>query len=167
MWLGLSGEFRARWSTQIHEEWQRNLLKNRPDLTRAQVDRTAELMDLAIPDALVTGHEDLIAGLSLPDENDRHVLAAAIRSSASVIVTFNEKDFPKEVLSPFGIEARHPDAFVDELFDLAPAAVIHAAQQQRKQLRHPPMDAERFIEILLKQGLVQTCKALAMYRAIL
>ncbi|GJH23824.1 PIN domain-containing protein [Caballeronia novacaledonica] len=167
MWLGLSGLFRARWSTQIHEEWQRNLLKNRPDLTREQVDRTAQLMDLAIPDALVTGHEDLIAGLSLPDENDRHVLAAAIRSNASVIVTFNERDFPNEVLGPFGIEAQHPDAFVDELFDLAPAAVIHAAQQQRKQLRHPPMDAERFIEILLKQGLVQTCKALAMYKAIL
>ena len=81
MWLGLSGLFRARWSTQIHEEWQRNLLKNRPDLTREQVNRTAELMDLAIPDALVTGHEDLIAGLSLPDENDRHVLAAAIEAA--------------------------------------------------------------------------------------
>ena len=55
-----------------------------------QLNRTSSLMDRAIPDALVTGHEDLIAGLTLPDPDDRHVLAAAIRCNASVIVTCNE-----------------------------------------------------------------------------
>ena len=60
-------------------------------------------MDRAIPDALVTGHEELIAGLTLPDVDDRHVLAAAIRCNASVIVTFNEKDFPAAVLSHYAI----------------------------------------------------------------
>ncbi len=87
MWLGLSGRFRARWSPQIHDEWKRNLLVNRPDLTSAQLDRTSGPMDLAIPDGLVTGHETLITGLTLPDADDRHVLAAAIRCNASVIVT--------------------------------------------------------------------------------
>lgn len=62
MWLGLSGRFRARWSAQIHDEWKRNLLLNRSDLTREQLDRTSTLMDQAIPDGLVTGHEVLIAG---------------------------------------------------------------------------------------------------------
>ena len=103
MWLALSGRFRARWSMEIHNEWKRNLLKNRPDLTAAQLDRTSELMDLAIPDACVTGYEMLIEGLSLPDIDDRHVLAAAIRCNASVIVTFNQKDFPSATLAPLGI----------------------------------------------------------------
>jgi len=77
MWLGLSGRFRARWSQTIHEEWKRNLLINRTDLTQAQVDRTSDLMDRAIPDGLVEGYESLAAGLTLPDPDDRHVLAAA------------------------------------------------------------------------------------------
>jgi hypothetical protein len=64
---------------QIHEEWKRNLIMNRPELTAEQLIRTSALMDRAIPDALVTGHEELIAGLTLPDIDDRHVLAAAIR----------------------------------------------------------------------------------------
>jgi hypothetical protein len=81
MWLALSGRFRARWSALIHQEWKRNLLRNRIDLTAEQVDRTSALMDRAVPDALVTGHEELVAGLTLPDADDRHVLAAAIRVS--------------------------------------------------------------------------------------
>jgi hypothetical protein len=89
MWLGLSGRFRARWSAQIHDEWKRNLLRNRGDLSGEQVDRTSALMDQAIPDGLVSGHEVIIEGLTLPDSDDRHVLAAAIRCNASVIVTFN------------------------------------------------------------------------------
>jgi predicted nucleic acid-binding protein len=167
MRLGQTGRFRARWSTQIHHEWKRNLLKNRPDLDVGRLDRTSELMDQAVPDCLVTGYEDLIAGLTLPDPNDRHVLAAAIRCHASVIVTFNERDFPAEVLGAYGIEAQHPDVFIDDLFDLDPAAVVLAAQRQRGSLRHPPIDADRYLEILLKQGLVQTCKSLASFRLVL
>ena len=75
----------------------------------------------------MTGHESLISGLKLPDPDDRHVLAAAIRCNASVIVTFNENDFPATALAPYGIEAQHPDLFVDNLFDLDQAAVIAAA----------------------------------------
>lgn len=79
MYLALTGLFRARWSNAVHEEWISNLLKNRPDLTRQKLERTRQLMDKATLDALVEDYEDLIPGLSLPDENDRHVLAAAIR----------------------------------------------------------------------------------------
>lgn len=100
MWLALSGRFRARWTQEIHGEWKRNLLKNRTDLTMEQLDRTSELMDRAIPDACVCDYEALITGLSLPDPNDRHVLAAAIRCGAGVIVTFNLKDFPDTCLAP-------------------------------------------------------------------
>jgi hypothetical protein len=167
MWLGLSGRFRARWSAHIHEEWKRNLLMNRPDLTREQLDRTSALMDGAIPDCLVTGHESLVPNLTLPDQDDRHVLAAAIRCNAAVIVTFNERDFPSDALKPYGIEAQHPDVFIDNLFDLDPAAVITAAQRQRQHLKSPPMSVDQLLETLLRQGLVQTTKALAEYRTIL
>jgi hypothetical protein len=167
MWLALSGSFRARWSPQIHDEWKRNLLANRTGLTQVQLDRTSALMDRAIPDALVTGHEALIEGLHLPDVDDRHVLAAAIRCGASVIVTFNERDFPVEALAPFGIEAQHPDVFVENLIDLDVAAVVGAAQRQRAKLRSPPMPVERFLEMLRRQGLVQTAKALSAYAAVL
>ncbi|MBN3826077.1 PIN domain-containing protein [Burkholderia sp. Ac-20384] len=167
MRLALSGCFRARWSAHIHNEWKRNLLRNRPDLSAEQLDRTSCLMDRAIPDAVVTGYESLIDGLTLPDADDRHVLAAAIRCNASVIVTFNQKDFPDEGLSPYGVEAQHPDAFVDNLFDLEPAAVVAAARRQRETLKYPPLTADRYLEILQRQGMVQTCKALEAYRAIL
>jgi hypothetical protein len=87
MHLALIGIFRAKWSADVHEEWIRNLLATRPDLTREKVERTRQLMEKAAPDALLTGYEHLIAGLRLPDPDDRHVLAAAIHCGASVIVT--------------------------------------------------------------------------------
>ncbi|KGU52589.1 toxin-antitoxin system, toxin component, PIN family protein [Xanthomonas phaseoli pv. phaseoli] len=167
MWLGLSGRFRARWSRTIHDEWKRNLLANRPDLTKEQVDRTSDLMDRAIADGLVEGFESLIPGLNLPDPDDCHVLAAAIRCGASVIVTFNERDFPAELLAPYGIESQHPDEFVDNLLDLDAAAVVSAAQRQRAQLKTPPIDVDSYLDTMLRQGLVQTIKALAAYRSIL
>ncbi|MDP3614067.1 MAG: PIN domain-containing protein, partial [Rubrivivax sp.] len=139
----------------------------RPDLTAEQIDRTSDLMDRAIPDGLVTGHEVLIEGLTLPDPGDRHVLAAAIRCHASVIVTFNERDFPADVLGAFGLEAQHPDLFVENLFDLDPAAVVAAAQRQRQQLKNPPIDVDRYLDILLRQGLTQTVKGLAGFRGVL
>lgn len=165
--LGMTGRFRARWSLAIQNEWQRNLLRNRPDLTQAQLDRTAAYMNQALPDVLVAGYESLIPGLKLPDPDDRHVLAAAIRCGASVIVTFNQRDFPSAVLAEFGMEAQHPDEFIDNLFDLDPAAVVTAAQRQRAQLQNPALDPDRYLDTLLRQGLVQVSKTLAHYKSIL
>lgn len=167
MWLALSGRFRAKWSKEIHNEWKRNLFKKRPDLTAEQLDRTSELMAQALPDACVTGYEDLIEGLTLPDINDRHVLAAAICCNASVIVTFNLKDFPSTALRPFGIEAQHPDEFVGNLFDLDPSAVVAAAQRQRQQLKMPPMGVDAYLHLLSRQGLIKSSRVLIPYQAIL
>jgi len=93
--LAATDLFRARWSEWIHAEWMRNLLAHRPDLSRERLQRTRQLMDQSVPDCLVTGYEGLIDSLNLPDSNDRHVLAAAIRCQASVIVTFNPPDYPQ------------------------------------------------------------------------
>jgi predicted nucleic acid-binding protein len=98
MHLALTGLFRATWSAGVHEEWMSALLRNRTDLSREKLERTRRLMDRHATDALVTGYEDLIPGLHLPDPNDRHVLAAAIRGRADVIVTANLRDFLRRLL---------------------------------------------------------------------
>ena len=167
MRLALTGRFRARWSNEIQEEWRRNVILNRPDLDPEALSRTVRFMNQAIPDVLVNGHEHLINGLVLPDLDDRHVLAAAIKCHASVIVTFNEKDFPAETLAEFGIETQHPDVFVEYLFDLDQAALIAAAQAQRLSLKNPTVCVDQFLETLLKQGMVQTTKSLSNFKAVL
>lgn len=164
MWLALSGLFRARWTEQIHLEWKRNLLKDRADISQQQLDRTSSLMDAAIPDAVVTGYEPLCAELELPDPDDRHVLAAAIRCKAGVVVTFNLKDFPRAALAGYDIEAVHPDDFIADLVDLDQAAVLQATQRHFRSLKKPPMTAPAYLELLLRQGLTQTARLLAPYQ---
>lgn len=154
--LALTDLFRARWTDHIHDEWMDNLLRNRPDLKREQLSRTRDLMNESVPDCLVTNYEPLIETLALPDADDRHVLAAAIRAHAGVIVTYNTSDFPEDQLARFGIEAQHPDVFVSHLIDLDRSAVAWAARQQRQALRNPAKSAEEFLEVLLRQGLTQT-----------
>ena len=163
MHLALTGLFRATWSPDVHEEWIEALLKNRPDLSREKLERTRMLMDKHATDALVTGYEDLIPGLQLPDPNDRHVLAAAIRGHADVIVTINTRDFPAATLAPFGIEAQHPDEFVMHLLDLSPGLVAAAARNHRESLTNPPKTVEEYLNTLEAQGLTQTVSVLREY----
>ncbi|MDT8321827.1 MAG: PIN domain-containing protein [Xanthomonadales bacterium] len=145
--------FAARWSNQIHEEWIRNVQAKRPDLHRAQLERTRDFMNDAVPDCLVSGHERLVPALDLPDPDDRHVLAAAIMAHAQMIVTFNLRDFPPEKLEPFGIEAIHPDRFIECQMDLREAAVIQAARDQRQSLKKPARTVDEFLDTLAAQGL--------------
>lgn len=86
MRLAVTDLFRARWTAAIHDEWTRNALKNRPDLTLEDLARTRALMDMHVRDCIVVGYESLIDSLTLPDENDRHVLAAATCAGAGLIV---------------------------------------------------------------------------------
>ncbi|MGB9090344.1 MAG: PIN domain-containing protein [Pseudomonas farsensis] len=167
MHLALTGAYRARWTDQIHAEWTRNVLKNRPDLTQAQLVRTVESMNRAVPDCLVNGYEQLISGPGLPDEDDRHVLAAAIKCGASVIVTYNLKDFPADVLKCFEIEALHPDVFLSDIWDLDQAAVLEAVQKQRASLKNPVYTARELLDTLLKQRLPEVVKHLSSYESLI
>jgi hypothetical protein len=151
--LAQTRRFRALWTERIRQEWISALLRQRPELDPHRVARTSQLIDRAVPDCLVTGYESLIDDLELPDPNDRHVLAAAIRAGAQCIVTLNLKDFPPEALERFDIFARHPDDFVLDLADLEPGVVITAAKQQRAALRNPPMTPSAFVDCLRRQGL--------------
>jgi len=91
MWSASTGLFAVRWSADILNEWTENLLRNRPDLKRARLERTCDEMNRAVPDAMVTDFESLVPMLTLPDADDRHVLAAAIACNAEVILTLNRK----------------------------------------------------------------------------
>lgn len=164
--LAVTGLFAARWTEQIHDEWTRNLLAARPELGD-QLKRTRCLMNEAVADSLVEGYESLIEGLALPDPDDRHVLAAAIRCGAQIIVTFNLKDFPEEVLAAYGIEAMHPDRFIEHQFDLHQGLVIATAKQHRAALLRPPKTAEQYLETLAAQGLVVTADRLREYIALI
>ena len=82
------------------------------------------MMIEAVPDSLVTGYEPAIDGLELPDPDDRHVLAAALRANAEIIVTANLKDFPQTTLKPYKVIAQHPDDFILDLIDLKPPLVL-------------------------------------------
>jgi predicted nucleic acid-binding protein len=160
MYLAVSGIFRARWSKDVHEEWISNLLETRPDLNRAKLERTKDLMNENAPDSLVTGYEHLIPDIYLPDPNDRHVLAAAIRGRADVIVTNNIKDFPAGVLEKFNIDAQTPDEFIRHLIDLYPNEVRDAANEHRTSLLNPPMSFDEYLDCLRRQGLIDCCHAL-------
>lgn len=164
MHLALTDLFRAKWTDAIHDEWMRSVLANRPDLKREQLERTRTLMNAHVRDCLVTGYEDLIPALTLPDPDDRHVLAAAIRSGADVIVTANLSDFPNDVLAKYGIEVQHPDEFIMHLLDLAPNIVCAAAKRQRESLKKPPLSVDEFLESLERQGLAQTVGVLRQFR---
>ncbi len=161
--LADAGLYTPKWSDKIHDEWTRNLLLNRPDLTAGQLQRTTEAMNAAFPDATVRNYETLIRSIDLPDPDDRHILAAAIRSQAQVIVTANLKDFPNDYLVQFDIETQHPDEFINRLLESNPEEALHAFQTQVANLRNPPKTALDVIQALKKSELKLTAaKLMAM-----
>jgi hypothetical protein len=143
----------ARWTDDIHAEWMRNLAANSPGTTFERLERTRDLMKAALPDADVGGYQDLIPGLSLPDPDDRHVLAAAIAGKASLIVTWNLKHFPTVGLRSHGIAAISPDHFLVDLHATYRSEMIASLRRARLNLRKTLPSAEEFIDALKAQGL--------------
>ena len=163
MFLAQTDLFRARWTLDIHEEWIRNLLLKRPDLSQEKLEGLRDMMIDAIPDSLVTGYEPTIDGLILPDPDDRHVLAAALRANAEIIVPANLKDFPAESLMPYNVVAQHPDDFILDLIDLQPPLVLTCFEEDRTHYRNPPYTVEEYLENLQRQGLSKTVAYLSEY----
>jgi len=154
MRLSLTDLFNARWTDQIHEEWISALVRNGYD--RSYLEKTRELMDLHVRDGKVHDFEDLIESITLPDPDDRHVMAAAIKSNADAIVTFNLKDFPEDVLEKYNIEVIHPDDFILYQIELSVAKVCQALKDQRQALKNPAINVKEFLAILQKQQLPKT-----------
>jgi len=166
MEIAISGLARAKWTERIHQEWMSSLVADRPDI-ESRIQQTKKLMDIAIPDALVTHYESLIEGITLPDARDRHVLAAAIKCDARMIITANLKDFPQEYLVPHGIEAIHPDQFIGQQFGLNQDTVIACAKRIRARLRNPEKNADEYLEILSSSRLPATADSLREYKELI
>lgn len=160
MHIGLTDLCQPKWTADIQDEWTRNLLENNPGHDAAKLERTVQLMNRALPDANVTNYQSIIGGLTLPDPDDRHVLAAAIKSHSEIIVTANLKDFPPSELNQYGIEAMHPDDFIVDLLDLNAAHVLKAVNRARTSMSRPPMGVDEYLDCLFRQQLPLTVTAL-------
>lgn len=165
--LAVTDLLRARWTADIHREWIEALLRNDPGRNRAALERTRDLMDSAARDCLVEGYHALIPALTLPDADDRHVLAAAIIGRCDVIVTQNLTDFPADALAPFGVEAQHPDEFLLNHLHLAPGLFCASVRKVRARLKNPPYGVDDYLGTLTQVGLVATAAELGGFAELL
>jgi predicted nucleic acid-binding protein len=150
----------AKWTDQILDEMLRALHRNRADIPAERASRLRELMNAAVRDCLVTGYEPLIPALELPDPDDRHVLAAAIKVNAQVIVTRNLRHFPEDRLAPWGVRAKSPDAFVRDQIGIDRQAVWACIQQIVDSRTQRPVTVDDVLGELAGSGLVRSVAAL-------
>lgn len=156
--VAASGGFAPLWSARILEEWARATRRLPPGaeaIARAEI----AAMRAAWPEAEVPPAPDLEARLSLPDPNDRHVLAAAISGRADVLLTCNRGDFPARTLARHGLALRDPDGFLLDLaaegLDLAAVAARVRARAEAASGRPQPLRP-----LLRRAGLPRLGKAL-------
>ncbi|CZG43752.1 TPA: PIN domain-containing protein [Legionella pneumophila] len=145
MELALNDLLQLKWSHKVLNEWIDNLLENRPDLSRERLEKTVAGMNNALLDCLVEDYETMEAKLTLPDVDDRHVLAAAIVSKSKFIITANLKDFPNKYLSTFKIKACHPDDLFLRLANKNKESFAASVKSCYKKLRRPPQTLEQYI----------------------
>ncbi|MGH3189198.1 MAG: PIN domain-containing protein [Streptosporangiaceae bacterium] len=143
------GLYRPLWSQRILGEAQDAVEEIHPGIDAAK--RFASMRE-AFDDALVTGWEELEPGIHLPDEDDRHVVAAAVRGGAQGIITANAKDFPVSALEPLGLEAVHPDDFLLDQLDLSPPTLLQVIREQAAHTRRPPLTPRDLATLLGRAG---------------
>jgi len=150
----------ARWTDEIHDEWIRTLVANTPGLARSRLERTRDLMKQAVPSADVSGYQQHIPRITLPDPGDRHVVAAGIAGGASIVVTWNLKDFPATELSRHGLTAQSPDAFACDLHAADPTLVMASVKNARANLQTSKPSAAQYLRILGERNLAGFAAAL-------
>lgn len=140
------GLYRPLWSERILDEVTAAIESVHPDLkSDGKARARAFAMDAAFEDASVTGWEDLISGITLPDPNDRHVVAAALRGRADVIVTNNVKDFPRSQLDALGMSVQTADEFLLNQLDLDPTLVMEALENQARATSNPRLKVAEIV----------------------
>jgi len=159
--------FRVGWTAELLSETEAALLKlfakqgRDDDEAETRAKRAITNIQVAFPESVIEGYEDLAGRLNcLPDPDDHHVLAAAIHCKASVIVTDNLRHFPEDVLSLYEIEAKSPDDFIADTIDLDYRKSISAIRELRRRLKHPELTPSELLERWRAQGLEQTAEFL-------
>lgn len=163
--LAEAGLFRPRWSARILDETQGAICEITKGATDGSRQRLA--IEVAFPEAIVSGYEVFEGKLDLPDPNDNHVLAAAISTSASVIVTDNLADFPAEALAPHAIDAISADDFIADTIELDPSEAILALRRMRERFANPTIDVPALIHKSEAQGLLQVATLMNEYKPFL
>ena len=158
LWFAHFDMYTPKWSEQIFEEWKRVMLSKA--VSDNEANKRIEKINLAFPDALVRNYKGLINHLELPDENDRHVLAAAIKTNANLIVTNNITDFPQQYLQSFGLAAKTCDDFLTDLIDLDHEQSVAAFREMVINKKNPRMDEFKVLELLRNAGLKDTANYL-------
>jgi predicted nucleic acid-binding protein len=144
--LAYAGLYQVRWSDEILDEMARNIKRKVPAERHYKIDQMVEKMNRAFPEARVTGYEGLISSMK-NHEKDRHVLAAAVRAGADVIVTSNLKDFPPKACAPYHIDVQTPDRFLCHQWDLrSPERLIEVLEDWASALTNPPLTLEELLE---------------------
>jgi len=150
-WFAHYDLFTPKWSNHIFDEWED--VMDRKGISKKEIKKRTNIANLAFPDAFVMNYEPLIDGLTLPDIKDRHVLAAAIKTNANVIVTNNLKDFPKDYLASFGLVAKSADDFIADIIDLNHDKAIEAFKKLVLNRRNPDLDEFEVLDNFRKNGL--------------
>jgi hypothetical protein len=143
------GLYRPLWSERILTEAQEAIEEIHPGI---DVSKRFASMREAFGDAMVTGWEELEPGIRLPDADDRHVVAAAVRGGADAIVTANLADFPATALSPLGLEAVHPDNFLLDQLDLSPPTILQVIHEQAAHTMKPQLTPRDLATLLGRAG---------------
>lgn len=157
--FGVDSVIAPRWTTRINLEWIGNLVV----AGRAPEERllfTLDLMNRALPEAEVQGWEARMDGLTLPDPDDHHVLAAALAAEAETILTMNLRDFPASALAPHGIVAVHPDEFLCRLHDADPELLRASIEAAHANLSRSAPSLAAYLDVLDRQGLPQLTRRL-------
>ena len=154
--IAQSSLVQAKWTEEILDEMFTALRRQRPDLDTRKLERTRSLMATAVRDWKVSGYEDLVDVLKLPDTNDRHVLAAAIKAKAQVIVTSNIRDFPSSELRKWDVDPKSPDDFVRDQISLDRSVVYASVQQIADSWRNPPGSVDDVLDQLERSGLAMS-----------
>jgi predicted nucleic acid-binding protein len=147
--LAEASAYRPLSSADVLAELRRNVIER--GIPPDKVDRRIALMTRSFPDALVTGYESLVEGMA-NDPKDRHVLAAAVRANAEVLVTFNIRDFLEPALKPYDIVAVHPDEFLLDQLDLYPGLTMMVLRQQAASYRREPTSVPGVLVLLERTG---------------
>lgn len=161
--LAEAGLVRLRWSNRILSETEKAIAAILSDRADANERASASIraMKTAFPDALEDEHADILKDLDcLPDTDDHHVLAIAIGCKASLIVTENLKDFPREALLPYDLDVKSSDAFLADAIDLDYPRAIQAVRHLRERLRNRAFSIDALFEIWRRRGMNETVNVL-------